>query len=148
MTYEHLLDGLEADEASGSMKLSAYAEEMRHLKDKLAELEAARKPVQTRYDELRKRLLLDAMAEENVSGFKLASGGSVHIRRELYANVASDARDAFFAWLEDHGHGGLITRQVHPQTLKAWVKEQQENKNALPDMVTVYEEPVAVLRAK
>lgn len=33
-------------------------------------------------------------------------------------------QDKFYTWLEEHGEDGIIKRTVHPQTLRAWYKEQ------------------------
>lgn len=126
--------------------LVQLADEMKTLKHRLEELEEIRKPLQARYDEIRKKLLPDAMTAAGVSNFKLASGGLIYISAKLSASVKEDDRKAFFNWLRDNGHAGLITPQVHPSTLTAFVKEQREAGNNLSPLISVYEEPMAVLK--
>ena len=120
--------------------------EMRRLKAKIDELEDARKELQARYDAIRKRELLDAMAEAGLGSFKFDDGASIYIRREFRASVKEADRPKFFAWLRDHGHANLIVPQVNHQTLNAWTREQKEYDRELPSELTVFEEPLAVLK--
>ncbi len=126
--------------------LVQLAVEMLELKRELEHLEDTKKPLQARYDELRKKLLPDAMTAAGISNFKLSSGGTVYISNKISASVREDDRQNFYAWLRDNGHAGLITPNVHPSTLTAWVKEQIENGNAVSPLVRLYEEPMAILK--
>lgn len=127
-------------------KLTALAAEMKELKAQLDDLEETRKPIQKRYDQLRKKDLPDAMTEAGVSNFRLTEGGSVYVSTKLSVSVREDDRQQFFNWLRDHGHAALISQHVHPSTLAAWAREQLEAKQQIGPFVHVYEEPMAVLR--
>lgn len=126
--------------------LKTLAAEMKSLAGRLDELEADRKQAQERYDVLRKRLVPDALAEAGMSGVKLVGGGSIHLRTDLYPSVDKLLTGEFHAWLRDHGHQSLIVPTVNFQTLRAWVREQRDAGAPLPPQVTIFEEPVAVLR--
>lgn len=129
-------------------KLTRLADEMKELKRTLDDLEETRKPIQARYDEVRKRLLPDAMTEAGVSNFRMTGGGSIYISNKISASVKEEDRQSFFNWLRDHGHASLIQPQVHPSTLTAWTKEQLEAKNPIGPYVRLWEEPLAILRSK
>jgi hypothetical protein len=126
--------------------LVQLAAEMKSLKTDLDDLEETRKPIQARYDEIRKKLLPDAMVSAGVSNFKLTDGGTVYITNKISASVREDDRPRFFNWLRDNGHAGLITPNVHPATLTAWAKEQLEAKRPVSPFIRLYEEPMASIR--
>ena len=86
------------------------------------------------------------MTVAGISNFKLASGGSVYISAKSSASVREEDRQRFYNWLRDNGHGGLITPNVHPSTLNAWVKEQKEAGREISELVRVWEEPMAILK--
>lgn len=121
---------------------------MKALKADIDAREASLKEVQRAYDDVRKKLLPDAMAAAGVKNLKLADGGSVYVQTKTQASVKEGDRPAFYRWLEERGHGGLVQPYVHPGTVTAFVKEQREAGAELPPMVAVYEEPMAVLRSK
>jgi len=128
------------------LAITELAHEMKALGEELDELDAVRKTKQQRYDEIRKRLLPEALALAEMSGFKLSGGESVHLRTDTYASVAKEDTAAFHAWLRDNGFASLIVPTVNHQTLRAWAREQRDAGGQIPEMVKVYTEPVAVLR--
>jgi hypothetical protein len=80
----------------------------------------------------------------------LIDGTMIYLTRSRHASVIAAQKQNFFYWLRDHGHGSLITEQVHASTLKAWVKEQTEAGREVPtDLLTIYEEiTIGVRKAK
>jgi hypothetical protein len=42
-------------------------------------------------------------------------------------SVNKEVEGAFFFWLEQRGEEGIIKRTIHPQTLKAWYKENADS---------------------
>ena len=65
--------------------------------------------------------MVDIMAALELPSFK-------HGGKTFYQYVQSHPRiineEGFFALLKEYGEDGIIKRTVHPQTLKAWVKEK------------------------
>lgn len=120
--------------------------EMRELKRTIDEREAELKPLKDRYDVIRKRDLLDAMTETGVSSMKLDDGGTFYISSKSRASVLAADQAQFHQWLRDNGFGALIKPVVNPATLDAWAREQRENGQPLPAMVSVYEEPLVAMR--
>jgi hypothetical protein len=162
-TDEELLadaEALEADADAEAVKTAdpaeagramTLAEEMFTLKAEIDELEDARKARQARYDEIRKRALPEAMraggllTRDGRGGFTLANGAKVHTRGEIYVAVAAADKPGVIQALKDQGHGDLVKEEVHPGTLKAWVKEQQEAGAPIPAGIKVTAETVAII---
>jgi hypothetical protein len=137
---------VDADEREAKPDVRALALEMRLLKAQVEDGEEAIKLVKARYDDIRKRLLPDAMAAAGLRSFKMADGCSVHVQTKVNANVKEADRPTFYAWLERTGHHGLVHPYVHPSTLTAWAKEQIDNGIDMPAEVTIFAEPMAILR--
>jgi hypothetical protein len=97
-----------------------------------------------------------AMKELEIESFTLESGEKLRVSQEVYVQIPSENKKEAYAWLEEHGFGGVIklslgveygkgekesaialwrelesrginsdlSEAVHPQTLKALLKEQ------------------------
>lgn len=109
------------------------------------------KAANERFDMLRKTLIPEAM---RVAGMVDAaghgkvshrSGAKVHLRSELHAYVLAADKPRLMDWLRANGQQDLIKEDVHHSTLKAFCKERQEDGGALPPMVKVSPETVAVI---
>lgn len=109
-------------------------------------------------------LLPNAMTEAGMSEFRLESGESIEIKRDIYASIAEANWLTAKEWLQEHNLDGIIKHSVslsfgkgedanateavellveagfapadkesiHPQTLKAFVREQLANGVDLP----------------
>jgi hypothetical protein len=87
------------------------AEQLR-LEDLLERLEEKRKETQALYDGIRDRQLPDALLEAGVSEFKTTAGMKVKIEKLYLASVTKDNALAFYDWLDEEGHGGIIESNV------------------------------------
>ena len=103
--------------------------------------------------------LPELMSELGLETFKLASGESIEVKRDVECGISEERRARAHAWLVDNGFGGLIKTQlvkdfargereeaqaaaekiggdvverVHPATLKSFIKEQLEAGKAVP----------------
>ncbi len=52
------------------------------------------------------------MAEAGLESVKLAGGETIKVRDEVYASIPVKNRPTAYAWLEEHGFGGLIKCEV------------------------------------
>lgn len=146
MSIEHLLaDARDPEESVSVPAITELAREMKDIKEALDDMEAKRKSLQARYDEIRKRELPDALATAGLANIRLDTGELFSPRQEVYANVLAANRPAFHFWMRDNGHGSLIQESINPQTLKAWAREQVENGRELPPQLTITKEPVIVM---
>ncbi len=87
------------------------AEQLR-LEDLLERLEEKRKETQAAYDAIRDRQLPDALLEAGVSEFKTTAGMKVKVEKLYLASVTKDKAPAFYDWLDEQGHGGIIESNV------------------------------------
>lgn len=113
---------------------------------------------------LREETIPNAMTELGLTSLTLDSGQKLTISQEVYASIPADKLTDAFAWLNEHGFGGLIKTEVktiygkgerdvayalmvelcdrglsaqfkeniHPSTLKAFLKEQIRDGNPCP----------------
>lgn len=118
------------DEASDEAKLGKELMDLKDLKDhlesQLSETNAYIKNTEEKLAEL--------MVAKKLDLFR--SGGVTYwTKPENHPHVKKENLDAFIVWLDEHGHGAIAKRSVHPQTLKGWVNEELESGHALPKMV-------------
>lgn len=146
MPYDEILRDLHEAPRATSQTTVTLANQLREAQAELDEVKARQKACQARVDDLRKRQLPDAMAELGLTSFKLTSGETVYLRTEVHVGCAAERRPELLAWLEAHGHGALISQSVHPKTLDSWYREQVDNQAPVPDFLSVYKEPAAVLK--
>jgi hypothetical protein len=141
--------------AATMKQVIALAVEQRDLAQEKDALEEHLKGVQARLDEIRKRLLPDAMRSVglvNAAGkgsFTLEDGSKVHLTNSTFFHVKAEHRADFYAWLRSNGNGGVVVEYVHPSTQKATLNTLKEEGVTLPDWITQAPETTAVLtRAK
>jgi len=80
-------------------------------------------------------LALENAGLQNVKG---EDGTTFYRKEQLFASVKIQDKPRFFEWLRNHQMGDIIKEDVHPKTLTAFVKEQIEHGNELPDYVSTF----------
>lgn len=116
-------------------KLAQLAEALLDARADLDEAKEREKEARERYDELRKKVIPDALAEEGLSSFRLPSGELVYMQGDLHVSVKKGDQHRLHEWLRQKGLEDLITEQVHYQTLRATCRELKENGEELPDFI-------------
>jgi hypothetical protein len=100
--------------------LMELADELADKKREKASLEDQLKTANKGIDDIELKMV-DIMTALDMDNFK-------HDGKMFYQFVQSHPRvineEGFFAALTKAGEGGIIKRTIHPQTLKAWVKER------------------------
>ncbi len=61
---------------------------------------------------LREETIPGVMQEMGLDSVRLDSGETLSLKQEVYCSIAKGNKDKAFAWLEKHGHGGLIKTEV------------------------------------
>lgn len=113
--------------------------------------------------------LPEAMQAVGMEKFTLADGSEIELKKDVETSFVAAARDngLAFAWLEEHGHGGIIKhnvtcafgrdeggeaqrltevlesnefkfneeRNVHPQTLAAWGRQEAREGRTPPEEI-------------
>lgn len=138
----------EAEQAAAAPEKSLVelAEEYAVIVDTVNQLAAEAKSLSSRKEELRKKLIPDAMrAAGMVAGNKGSftfTLGKIHLETKSYPSIKADEAEAFLAWLRETGQEAMIvtTQAVPAATLKSLINERREEGLADPPHVEVYEE--------
>jgi len=116
--------------------IHGLAVEMRQLQDvKDAQTEAL-SATNKRLDEIRLKLIPDAMSDADIRTVTFDGLGRVQLAMDLYATIVD--KEAGYAWLEENGYDGLIQPYVQPSTLKsAFKKAMKDGQEFPPELFTV-----------
>ncbi len=127
---------------------------MTELAKKLRELKTYKKSLDDQTTEINKEIvkletvdLPKLMEDAEQDSFRVEGVGTVYLQTETYVSVLAGDRERLYEWLEEQGHHDLVVSYVFPQTLKAFVKEQEDANLALPDFVKTTHVPTARIRA-
>lgn len=113
------------------LTVTNYALKMKDLKERIDYFRSQATDLQKEYDEIRFKLLPDAMEEEGLESLRITGVGTVYLTDDI--NVSLKDKEGAYKWLEDHGFGDIIKPYVFPQTIKAFTKEQINEGNELPE---------------
>lgn len=115
-------------------RILALGEEMRTAEADVARLALESQAAADRLREIVERRLPEAMDEAGLAEFRLRDGRSVVVEPAIQVKQPPvHQRGAAYAWLEDHGQGGLVKRSVEV----AVGPGQQERAHALADRLGV-----------
>jgi len=123
--------------------LIELASQLRTLKEKEACLKDELSNTRIQIKNIKKDLV-NQMINCEVQNFK-HNDNIFYLTTSIYVSDVASRREELYSTLRDNGYGSLIKETVHPQTLKAFVKElMAENGDEVPEwlngLVTVYEE--------
>ena len=102
---------------------------LKTLRDEKADLELKLKICNKKLAEINVRVVA-GMELANVTKLTVEGIGTVYGANSLYPQV-KDA-EAMMQWLKDNHFEALVRETVHPQTLKAWVKDRMEGGEDMP----------------
>lgn len=125
------------------MDMFELSDRLGKLKEKEAQLKKELSAVNVLIKDTTK-LLTEQMVNQEIQNFN-RNGKVFYLVTNLYVNDVATRREELYQVLREQGFGDLIKATIHPQTLKAFVKEQiEENDEELPGwldgLVRVYEE--------
>lgn len=130
-----------------TMELIDAIMKMKELGVLIDELNEHKKALQADYDQLRLHDIPNMMAENGDMRSVTGEFGRCTLTGDLTIKVSD--RPQLHQWLEESGNGSLIVPTVNAQTLKAFVKEQLQNGEQLPEkIITISPFVRAVLYAK
>jgi len=127
--------------------LSAMADHMKALANRVMEAEAVYKQAQQEYDTYRYQVLPSAMLSAGVQNVTTSDGARIEVKNKFYCNPNKNDADRMKigAWLRDHGADHLVKKQgivtemealresgvpfvekwdMNTNSLKAWIKDQ------------------------
>lgn len=120
-----------------TMKIADLAAELKRLKGQMVDAKAAHTQAQTMYDFLSISVLPEIMDDIGVELVRVKDVGRLQLASDIRCSCPADAKDGLQDWLEEKGHGELISSVVNASTLKAFVKEQMKMGNKYPQMLKV-----------
>ena len=125
------------------MDMFELSDRLGELKEKEAQLKKELSEVHVQIKDTTKQLT-EQMVNQEIQNFN-RNGKVFYLVTNLYVNDVATRREELYQVLREQGFGNLIKATIHPQTLKAFVKEQiEENDEELPGwldgLVRVYEE--------
>lgn len=117
-------------------KIADLAAEQVRLADEVEQAEKELKRLKRELQAIEMSSLPLAMEAVGLKEITLKDGSKVTIKEDLYASITQKKKDEAHEWLRENGFGDLIkeiTReQVHPQTLKAFIREQVSQGRDIP----------------
>jgi hypothetical protein len=128
-------------------QLSQLAHELRELTDQVKELEGQAKTLKFKRDQIKNKLLPEAMEAADQTKFSVEGVGTVYLTNRVFAHINAADREAAYSWFRDNGHGDLIKETVHTSTLNAWAKEQLEEGGEIPESIQAAYQTTANLRS-
>ena len=116
-------------DANGNIhKLALEMRQLQTLKDEQTEALSA---TNKRLDEIRLKLIPDAMADADIRSITFEDLGRVQLAMDLYASIKD--KEAGYAWLAEHGYDGLIVPYGQPSTMKSAFKKALQQGQEFPE---------------
>jgi len=113
-------------------KLKALVKEMADVRAQLDRLSLEKTELEKRYDRLRLGEIPELMDDMGVPNITYEGIGRVALTADVYASIPAPNREAAYAWLRDHNHGGVIKDTVNAGTLKALMKVLMKRGTIIP----------------
>ena len=97
----------------------------------IAESEA--KEARKEYDYFSMNIVPERMVDEGINNINVEGIGRISIRADMKVSTLSHLRVQLYGWLAEHGHSDLLTETINASTLKAFIREQMQEGNPIPD---------------
>lgn len=82
---------------------------------------------------LAKTKLPEVMEEQGIDNIKVKDVGRISLRGDAYCSVVKGRKEALLEWLRENDFEDLIQEGVNSSTLKAFIKEQINEGNEIPN---------------
>lgn len=83
------------------------------------------------YDHVRTLVLPDKMDEEGLDNMRVTGIGRVSVTTDVRATITD--KQAGYEWLEEHGHGDMITETVNASSLKSLLRKMMRDGQEIPE---------------
>ena len=126
----------------------SLADRLKDLKQHKKELESEIKALNAQIDETETQLV-ELMIEEEMQNFT-RNGQMFYLNTKVYASAVAERKAELYKWLKENGYGDLVYETVNANSLAAFVREQLEEADELPEglaeMVNVFEKTTVGIR--
>lgn len=120
------------------MSVPDLAVALRGLKYRLEEMGRIKTEIQKSYDFLSIDVLPERMDEEGIQTLKIKDVGRLQMSSDIRCAVPAANREDVKEWLNEHGHGSMVSETINASTLKAFVREMmKEDKEWPSDLLKV-----------
>jgi hypothetical protein len=92
-------------------RISNYVQQVRQLDVQIADAEAGLSVLKQQKEELERKKIPDALLEAGLSEIVTMDGLKVTTKM-IYGAIPKESKEMAFNWMDQHGHGSLIKRQV------------------------------------
>lgn len=144
-TPEELAADATEETPEASAGLNVLVSRMVELKAQLDAIDTHRKAVQQDYDQLRKRLIPDALNDNGLTGAKTPLG-TLSIRSRSWATVPAARQHVAVGWCQGQGLDEFVG--IEPSKALALYKALVADGRPIPDFINVFTEETAVLTRK
>lgn len=137
-----------AHQAGTPNDIFILADRLQSLKERKKHLEDETKTVNAEIEETEAKLA-DLMIQEEMQNFT-RNGQMFYLQTKTYASAVPERKSELFAWLKENGYGDLVYETVNANSLAAFVREQLEESDELPEslaeLVNVYEKTTVAMK--
>lgn len=126
----------------------SLANRLQKLKEHKKQLVAETKSVNAEIEEVETQLA-GLMVDQEMQNFT-RNGQMFYLQTKIYASAVPERKSELFAWLKENGYGDLVYETVNANSLAAFVREQLEEADELPEgleeLVNVHEKTTVGMR--
>jgi len=126
----------------------SLADRLQKLKEHEKQLEDETKSVNAEIEEVETQLA-GLMVDQEMQNFT-RNGRMFYLNTKVYASAVAERKAELYEWLKENGYGDLVYETVNANSLAAFVREQLEEADELPEglagMVNVFEKTTVGIR--
>jgi hypothetical protein len=126
----------------------SLADRLQKLKEHKKRLEDETKSVNAEIEEVETQLA-GLMVDQEMQNFT-RNGRMFYLNTKVYASAVAERKAELYEWLKENGYGDLVYETVNANSLAAFVREQLEEADELPEglaeMVNVFEKTTVGIR--
>ena len=126
----------------------SLADRLQKLKEHKKRLDDETKSVNAMIEEVETQLA-GLMVDQEMQNFT-RNGRMFYLQTKTYARAVAERKQELYEWLKENGFGDLVYETVNTNSLAAFVREQLEEADELPEglgeLVNVYERTTVGMR--
>lgn len=112
-------------------RISVLADKMHELDKERAQAELKVKQLKEQHRQIAEEQLPELFERVGMAELKTRSGLPLKLKERVHTNISKDRKPRAIAWLDDHGHGGMVKRKV----VVEFDKTQQEKVDKLLKLI-------------